>query len=76
MIHPGKKLSRLACGGLLLGGTILCGLTASTVVTQKAFANTPACDGLYCYPGNARQYCGTKCLCNPAAYTCVDNTLE
>ncbi len=67
-----KKLV-LSLGGAvwvlaLTTGTVMVAVSTSTVVSQKALADTPTCDGLPCGP------CGSKCVCNDPTQICLDNT--
>lgn len=51
---------------LFMAMALAVGLSATTTSAQ-----TPTCDGLTC---TAPEHCGSKCVCNPYALLCLDNT--
>jgi hypothetical protein len=62
-----QSLTKYASMLLLLLGTLM----LSVSISNSAFADTPACDGVSCA---GKQPCGTKCVCNGNADLCLDNT--
>jgi hypothetical protein len=62
-----QKLTGLAWALTLAAGTFMIAGSATTVVSQRALAQPPACDGLPCGP------CGSRCVCNTPSQICVED---
>ena len=62
--HPRSLLPVVAFLGML---------AALAVSVPSLRAQTPTCDGMHCHE---QWHCGSKCICNPFHYTCLDDTDE
>jgi|YelNatPaOPRAMG01_1025707.scaffolds.fasta_scaffold329822_1 hypothetical protein len=65
-----ETLRRIVALSLLCSGIAVAGAVTAAVLSQNAFAQLPACDGLSCAND---QPCGTLCVCNKNGPTCVYN---
>lgn len=55
---------------LMTLGALLSAIAYSSTVA-RAQGGPPTCDGLPC---DQQWECGSKCICNPHALVCLDNT--
>lgn len=64
-IRKGGKA--LLAPALFVGMLLALGISAPRAQAQ----GTPTCDGMHCH---SDAHCGSKCVCNPFHFTCLDNT--
>lgn len=65
------KRSRLGALGKIAAVVTMIGALGLSASAARASDGPPACDGEPC---DQQWECGTKCVCNPHALKCFDNT--
>lgn len=66
-----KRMGRFGLAPTMLAAMLLA--LAISAATVRADPDPPTCDGVPC---DQQWECGSKCVCNPHALVCLDNTVQ